>query len=220
MKPTCIELTWPATPVWGCVLIGGQSSRMGYPKHLLRHGSRTWLEEISTVLAEKTEQVVLAGSGTVPQALAHLPRVADVCGLAGPLAGILAAFRQFPDVSWLVVACDQPLLDSEALQWLLSQRGPGCMAVLPDVRGNGRVEPLLAYYDRQCRDLLEAMAAAGRLRISLIKNDSGVLSPRPPASLRTAWCNINTPEELTVLDKAAACARLSGQGFHNQADPL
>lgn len=193
---------------------------MGYPKHLLRHGSHTWLEEISAVLAEQTEQVVLAGGGTVPKELTHLPRVADVCGLAGPLAGILAAFRQFPDVSWLVVACDQPLLEGAALQWLLDQRRPGCMAVLPDVRGNGRVEPLLAYYNRQCRALLEAMAAAGRLCISLIKNDPGVLSPRPPLSLRTAWCNINTPEELTVLEGVAACAQLSEQNWRNQSDPL
>jgi hypothetical protein len=36
-----------STPVCGGILIGGRSQRMGRPKHLLRHGGGTWLEQIA-----------------------------------------------------------------------------------------------------------------------------------------------------------------------------
>ncbi len=181
---------------WGCVLIGGRSRRMGFPKHLIKEHGRTWLETTVARLAGVTEQVVLAGGGTVPASLADLARVPDVRGLAGPLAGILAVMRWQPDVSWLVTACDQPDIHGRALQWLLDQRGPGTWAVLPDLEGRGRLEPLLAFYDSRCRNHLEALARAGELRISRLAGRHGVRTPQPPAELHDAWRNVNTPEEL------------------------
>ena len=73
-------------PVWGCVLIGGRSSRMGVPKHLLEQNGRTWIERTVAILRQQVEQVVIAGSGDLPAVLANLPRVDDVSGLGGPLA--------------------------------------------------------------------------------------------------------------------------------------
>ena len=35
---------WLKTPVFGCVLIGGKSTRMGRPKHLITAGRKTWLQ--------------------------------------------------------------------------------------------------------------------------------------------------------------------------------
>ncbi|ADW18912.1 Glutamate dehydrogenase (NADP(+)) [Desulfobulbus propionicus DSM 2032] len=190
------------TPVWGCVLIGGKSSRMGTPKHLLETAGRTWIERTVAVLRGRVEQVVIAGAGALPAALAEMIRVDDVPGLAGPLAGILAAFRAFPDVSWLVVACDLPDMGEEALQWLLDCRQPGVVAVMPDLAGNGRVEPLLAYYDQSCRPLLEAMAASNQRRINQLRSAPGVATPRPPEHLRPSWRNVNTPRDLGTADSS------------------
>lgn len=184
------------TPVWGCVLIGGKSSRMGRPKHLLYRENRTWVEQTVALLRLRTEQVVIAGAGALPPSLAGMPRLDDVPGLGGPLAGILAAFRRYPEVSWLVAACDLPDLEVGALQWLLAGRGPGVVAILPDLAGDGRVEPLLAYYDRQCRSLLETMAATGQRRMQWLRQAAGVITPQPPEALRRSWRNVNTPQEL------------------------
>lgn len=184
-------------PVWGCVLIGGKSTRMGTPKHLLERGGITWLELILARLQERTEKVVISGSGKIPDALHEIPVVQDVAGLQGPLAGILAVFREFPGVSWLVAACDMPDIDIPALDWLLSQRGPDVRAVLPDLNGNGMVEPLLAYYDRSCLDLLEKTASGGMMRPGSLVGSSGVKTPRPPGLLQSAWRNINSPVDLS-----------------------
>jgi molybdopterin-guanine dinucleotide biosynthesis protein A len=183
-------------PVWGCVLIGGRSSRMGVPKHLLEQNGRTWVERTVAMLRQKVEQVVIAGSGDLPAILANLPRVEDVSGLGGPLAGILAAFRGYPRVSWLIVACDLPDMREACLQWLLDCRRPEVLAVMPELEGDGRIEPLLAYYDRACGPLLEAMAANGYGRMSRLQGQVGVVTPQPPVPLRACWRNVNTPKEL------------------------
>ncbi|GAB4344890.1 MAG: hypothetical protein Kow0089_21700 [Desulfobulbaceae bacterium] len=192
----------PLAPVWGCVLIGGRSSRMGRPKHLLSRGGVTWLEVIVSLLREKTQQVVISGAGEIPGTLAALPVVPDEPGLQGPLAGILSVCRAWPEVSWLVAACDMPDISPEALDWLLSRRAPGVKAVLPDLEGRGQVEPLLAYYDRSCRELLEKMAERGILRPGALHGQPGVIAPLVPPALRNAWRNCNTPADLAAGDNS------------------
>ena len=183
-------------PVWGCVLIGGRSRRMGRPKHLIEAGGCSWLERTVLLLGQCVERVVIVGPGEVPSALAATERLADAEGAAGPLAGILAAFRAHPGVSWLVAACDLPDMEVGALEWLLACRAPGVVAVMPDLAGDGRIEPLLAYYDDNCAHLLEAMAANGQRRMNRLRAAAGVITPQPPAHLRGSWRNVNTPEEL------------------------
>lgn len=180
---------------------------MGTPKHLLEEGGRTWLEMIHARLAERTEQVVISGKGQVPEHLAALPRVPDIPELMGPLAGILAVFRQFPDVSWLIAACDMPAMQTAALDWLLGYRSPGLRAILPDLEGNGMVEPFLAYYDRDCRPYLEEIAVTGALRPGRLVGYSGVITPQPPAVLRSSWQNFNAPEDLSRELRLASLER-------------
>jgi molybdopterin-guanine dinucleotide biosynthesis protein A len=186
-------------PVWGCVLIGGRSTRMGTPKHLLRRDGLTWLELIVHQLQGQVEQVVLVGQGEIPASLARLPVVVDAPGLQGPLAGVLAVFRYQPGVSWLVTACDLPCLERAALAWLLGGRGPGVRAVLPDLMGRGQIEPLLAYYDCSCRDLLEELAAGGQNRLSGLAGRPGIVTPQPPGHLQGSWRNLNCPEDIEGL---------------------
>lgn len=195
------DVTGPA-PVWGCVLIGGRSTRMGRPKHLIPMQGQTWLELIVRQFQGLVEQVVLVGRGEAPPSLAALPVLTDVPGLQGPLAGVLAAFRGHPQASWLVAACDMPYLEREALLWLLSCRGPEVRAVIPDLLGDGQVEPLLAYYDRRCRDLLEGLAAGGSARLSRLAGQAGVVTPQPPAQLHGSWRNLNCPADLRGLSRS------------------
>ena len=191
---------WLKVPVWACVLIGGRSSRMGRPKHLLP-GSRcgTWLEDTVGLLRPLVERVVLSGQGGIPPALQDLARIADAPGVVGPLAGILAAMRWQPEVSWLLVACDMPCLRPEALQWLLASRRPGRWATMPRRCEDDHVEPLLGHYDGRCRTLFEEIRLAGALRIGLAAHHEKVHTPLIPQDIGAAWDNINTPEELGGL---------------------
>ncbi|KAB2887694.1 MAG: molybdenum cofactor guanylyltransferase, partial [Desulfobulbaceae bacterium] len=173
-----LELLCREEPVWACVLIGGRSSRMGRPKHLLRtDGGVTWLEMTVARLHALADGVVLAGAGEIPLGLSHLTRLPDVPGVAGPLAGILAAMRWQPGVSWLVVACDLPSLTEEAVRWLLDARRPGRWAIIPRRSRDSHVEPLLACYDRRCLIWFEELRLTGSLRIGMVARRPQVHSP-------------------------------------------
>ncbi|MBU1057740.1 MAG: molybdopterin-guanine dinucleotide biosynthesis protein B [Proteobacteria bacterium] len=184
-------------PLCACLLIGGRSSRMGRPKHLITgENGRTWIDNTVELLAPFAEQVVLSGPGEVPAHLNHLVRLPDLPDVAGPLTGILAAMRWQPAVSWLLVACDMPNINFQALEWLLGQRRPGSWGTVPRLREDGFVEPLLAVYEPQSKYYLETLFLSGCLRISQVARRSNISTPVVPPTLCRAWSNINTPQEL------------------------
>ncbi len=202
-----LQEIWRQTPVWACVLIGGRSSRMGRPKHLLEKeeatAGSTWLEHTVGLLQPLIgDQIALSGGGLVPQSLAHLPRLPDVPEARGPLTGILAAMRWQPAVSWLLIACDMPDISTEALTWLLAQRQPGYWGTVPCLQENGYVEPLLAHYDYRCGPLFEELLASGSLRIGQIARQGKIETPLIPLQIRSSWHNINTPLELAESRQA------------------
>ncbi len=190
-----LTAAWGRREIRGVVLVGGESRRMGKPKQLLWHGGITLVERAVEAMRPHVEQVVLAGSGPVPDGLRDLRRLPDPPGVAGPLAGLLAAMRWAPESAWVVAACDMPRISGEAVRWLFEQRRPGTWAVLPRSR-SGRIEALLAVYEPQSRPLLEAQAAAGRWGPRHLAENDRVVCPTPPAELAGAWKNVNTPEEM------------------------
>ena len=187
---------WLKTPLIGCVLAGGKSTRMGEPKHLLDRNGKTWLEHTVELLRLVADQTVIVGADTLPENLQSCVRLHDVPKVDGPMAGILAAMRWAPQASLLVAACDLPRLSIDALRWLLTTRTPGIWATLPRLQGKTNVEPLLAHYDFRSRLLLEELAQQRKFSLNLLAAASKIISPEPPRKLAAAWLNINTPEQL------------------------
>ncbi len=194
---------WLKTPIFGCVLIGGKSTRMGTPKHLLSEGGKTWVERTVDLLTQTVETVVIAGAGSIPPPLDGHTRLPDVPDAEGPMSGILAAMRWAPQVSWVVAACDLPDLSADAVNWLLSTRAPGNWATLPRLRGSDRAEPLLAHYDFRCGEILQRKAAGRDYRLADIASHPKVISPEVPAHLGGAWKNANSPTDL----KSGSCTK-------------
>jgi molybdopterin-guanine dinucleotide biosynthesis protein A len=192
-------------PLWGCLLIGGKSSRMGRPKHLLPlpDGS-LWLERATALARSRVAGLACVGAGEIPESLAALPKLADAAGAAGPLAGIVAAFRYQPEASWLVLACDMPLVSQAALDWLLAARQPEDWAVMPRLAPDARPQPLFAWYGPKCRPLLEKRLARGKMRLHELAAHPGVRSPLVPRAFAGAWRNINTQPELAALNREFA----------------
>jgi len=186
---------WLKTPVYGCILIGGKSSRMGTPKHLLHKDGRTWLESTFSLLHRVVQRTVIVGHGKAPEGLSSATRLPDVPGMEGPIAGVLSAMRWAAGVSWIVAACDLPDLNAEALAWLLSNRRPGVWASMPRLPGSAGVEPLLAHYDFRAHRLLEDLTCCGDAALQRIAPHPKVLCPAPPSHLIPAWRNVNEPAD-------------------------
>lgn len=184
------------TPVYGCVLIGGKSRRMGTPKHLLMHKQKTWLEHTIDQMMGVCHDVVICGQGDIPSSLALHSRLPDPPDVQGPMAGIAACLRWLPNAGWLVAACDLPNLTRPALAWLLAQRAPGLWGVMPRIADSPGLEPLLAYYGGRCRPLCEALVAQGDYCPLPMAEHARVITPVIPAALAGAWDNANTPRAL------------------------
>ena len=183
--------------IFGCILIGGKSTRMGLPKHLLpcADGSgQTWLHRTANLLEQLCRKIVLAGAGAVPGDLQHVPRMADAVEIEGPMAGLLAAMRWAPHATWLLAACDLPGLSLDALKWLVAQRRPGVWAVIPYLDEPRRVEPLLACYDFRCRTILEQFAMAGGCSLQEMAGHPKILKAAVPPELTSAWKDADTLE--------------------------
>jgi len=162
-----VERAHAALPVLAAVLIGGSSSRMGRPKHLLER----------------------------PGALSHLERLPDAQDAEGPLGGLLSALRWQQRARWIVMACDLPMATPQAVAWLLEQVRPGLDAVMPAVRGQGGCEPLFAIYEPTALWHAELAAARGEFSLHSAFRPARVLSPQPPPALQPAWTNVNTPDD-------------------------
>ena len=177
-----VHAAWRQRTINGVVLVGGGSRRMGRPKQLLMWRGVSLSERAVAAVQHQVDNVVLAGSGSVPEALERLPKLPDPPGLVGPLAGLLAVMRWAPSAAWVVAACDMPRVSSKAVAWLIEQRRPGVWAVMPKIRG-GTVEPLLAVYEPQARALLETQAARGRWGLRNLAVSGRVICPTPPDQL-------------------------------------
>lgn len=195
MLDSWFRKVWMSAPVYGGILIGGESSRMGKPKHLIRKGNRTWLESTIVKVRPFVKDVVILGKGLVPDKLRECRVLPDVEGRRGPVAGMLSAMRWNPLASWIFVACDLPMINGHAVRWLMSKRSAGVWAVMPVLPGKEAVEPLLAYYDFRARSLLENCARpadiAGNPRVAVLET---------PLELALSWTNINRPTDLKRID--------------------
>ncbi len=185
------------TPLAGAVLIGGRSSRMGRPKHLIRdERGKSWLERALATITPFVDDLFISGRGELPAALEEIERIDDLPGLQGPLAGVGALVKQRPFTSWLVLACDMPYITEQSIAWLLAQRKDRYRAVLPRNPVTGRSEPLLAWYDYRCSPLVEDLIASGSRKISELGSTELVYQPGIPDYLVDSWRNVNYPGDL------------------------
>jgi molybdenum cofactor guanylyltransferase len=183
-------------PLYGLVLAGGRSTRMGRDKAALAYGDGPpQLERAMALLAPHVVGAyvsVRADQGSDPLR-ARFPQIADAHENLGPIAGILAAQDRHPGSAWLVLACDLPLLDAPTLEHLLRRRDPARTATAYRSSYDGLPEPLCAVWEPRSREPLTGYVAAGGNcpRKFLIGADTLLLDEPNPRALD----NVNTPRE-------------------------
>ena len=114
------------SPLFGLLLAGGRSTRMGRDKASMVIGADGLNQGQRAVqgLLPVCQKVFLSlrDGQTAPEGCEHLEIVRDNPSISGPLAGILAAFEREPDAAWLVMACDLPFVAPEVLTKLVQAR--------------------------------------------------------------------------------------------------
>lgn len=181
-------------PLYGLVLAGGKSQRMGHDKGLIDYHGMPQREYAYQLLENACEKTFLSvrpdQEDEIPQGLAPLPDV--MLGL-GPYGALLSAFQAHPGKAWLVLACDLPLADRQALDHLIRHRNPSKMATAFQSPVSDFPDPLLAIWEpKSYLPLLQFLAQGYSCpRKALINSDIELLQAPNPDWLR----NANTEEE-------------------------
>jgi molybdopterin-guanine dinucleotide biosynthesis protein A len=187
----------PTKPIYGLVLAGGESRRMGRDKALLSRDGTSQLAHVAALLEKVTDRVFVS-TRSEQQGEAERSRFAQIVDRykdIGPIAGILSAMDEYPEVDWLVVACDLPNIDVATLRYLLENRSAEQPFTAFRSSHDGLPEPLCALYlsgsDAIVREFINNDATVCPRKI-LIRSDTHLIEQPNPVALE----NINTPEDL------------------------
>ena len=184
-----------ANPLHGLVLAGGKSRRMGRDKARLKRSGQSQLAYVVSVLEPLVDRVFVSTCAEQKdeKERARFDQIVDRYQDMGPVAGILSAMDKYPDVDWLVVACDLPNIDASTVAYLLRHRSPDRPFLAYKSSHDGLPEPLCAVYAAGSADIVRGFVAEGIHcpRKILIRSDAHLLEQPDPNALH----NVNTPDD-------------------------
>jgi len=179
-----------APEIYGLVLIGGRSTRMGRDKAGLQYRDKPQAAVAHELLSRCCAQSFYSCR---PGQTAAGPAIHDVVENIGPMGGILSAFAAHPAKAWLIVACDLPFLQEVTLRHLIAHRDPRRLATAFRSAHDGKPEPLCAIYEPAIAPHLREFAARDEQcpRKALTKLDALLLDLPDARALE----NVNHPDE-------------------------
>jgi len=139
--------------LYGLVVCGGQSSRMGTDKSMLVYYGMPQMYYLYDMLEKLCNKTFLscnvAQSEEIPNdynLIIDTPKYTN----SGPMAAIFSAFEKYPEANFLVVGCDYPFIKSEHLAYLIDSFSGDALAASYYNEKEKVREPLLAIYRSEC----------------------------------------------------------------------
>ena len=186
------------TQLYGLVLAGGKSTRMGTDKGAITYHNIPQREYLYNLLSTVCDSTFYSIREDQKQEFANQERViVDENKFKGPYNGLLSAYNTNSNVAWLIVACDLPLLDLTALQQLIKERDNTKLATAFATKESKLPEPLCAIWEPDALQKSEAYLNAGNgscPRKFLINSDCKLVYPEQDKVL----LNANSKEEYDV----------------------
>lgn len=179
------------------ILVGGKSRRMGFNKAFLKYGNTTFIEHQIKRLSKIFNEIILSTNDASLYAHLNLPIVSDVIPEKGPLSGICAGLVRATSSHAFIIACDMPFIQEKVIMYLKEQIDNYDVVVPKTSRG---LEPLHAFYSKNCIQPMYRCLNEGRLRIidffpevkvRIVDEQEFKELNQPAQSL----INLNTPEE-------------------------
>ncbi len=182
------------TALFGLILTGGRSSRMGQDKGTLVYHQTDQYHHLYDLLnrfcvrtffscREDQKDIRETGYDCIPDSVD--------CG--GPFNGILSAHTAFPEANWLIVAVDLPFITEETLSRLIENRDAEKTATVYQ-NESGWPEPLVGIWEAKglAIALKEVLATGINSPREFLRNHTTkMISSRHPLEM----FNANTKEE-------------------------
>jgi len=217
-------LSLPGCEAEGFVLAGGMSSRMGRDKPVIEVAGRQLILYALEILREAGLAARIAGARSdLSEFAAVISDSPEESGL-GPLAGICAALGRCRCRFAAFLPVDQPLIPARLIEYLVHHAVlteaavtvvsvAGFVQTFPAIVDCAALASLKASLHSGDRNCLKALRGAGNsmaggfnvLPLELLVQSGWVLHPR--ALHPSQWfLNVNTPEDLKLLEEAMAGA--------------
>ena len=169
---------------------------MGRDKALLERNGQSQLSFAACVLGECVDKVFVSTRADQEDDAerSRFEQIVDRYDDLGPVAGILSALEEYPEIDWLVVAVDLPNINTETLRKLLLEADAERPFTAYLSSYDGLPEPLCAVYRAGSADIVKQFVEGGLNcpRKILIRSDTQLLEQTDPHSLD----NVNTPDDL------------------------
>jgi molybdenum cofactor guanylyltransferase len=188
----------PNTDIYGLILSGGRSTRMGTDKGTLTYHDIPQREFLFGTLKKYCDQVFTScySGQNIPQELNPLE---DQFEIKGPMNGILSAFTKYPEKTWLILAVDMPYVDEGVFDQLIANRNPKKTATCFYNEAESFPEPLLTLWEPKAFPLLWNFFLQDRIspKDFLAENDIQLIIPKDARIL----ISINNKDEYLKLKK-------------------
>jgi len=188
--------------IYGFVLAGGKSRRMGEDKGLMKLGEKPLVVCAAEMLIPFVQEVRLLAPPERFQSFGFT-LIPDLWPEAGPLAAVSTGLIS-SDAAWnIFLACDLPLVSPKLLELLVGRVHTTPLdAVVP--RTEDGWQPLAAAYHGRCRPVFEGALQKGQRSLVGLLEEIRVETITPEEMRRaglseTEFTNINTPEEWARL---------------------
>jgi molybdopterin-guanine dinucleotide biosynthesis protein A len=196
----------PIKAIYGIVVCGGKSSRMGSDKSsLVYHKVPQWQYVYQLLEALNLEVYISVNEKQAVRLPQDLPLLPDLSGYrnVGPSAALLTAYEQFPGKDLLVIGCDYPFLKSVILEHFLQFVREGDTAAAFYNEKENLYEPLLAFYPATAAMALQDQFSRGNYSLqSLLRQQharkffpvdgNSIQSVDTPAQYHTALKYLDT----------------------------
>lgn len=175
--------------VWGVVLAGGRSRRLGFDKAQLRVGRFTLLERALYTLRSVFDHVAVSGRerGGLESAAGDPASewVPDEIEDQGPLGGLLTVLRHRPGEHVFALAVDLPGVTPGLVRWLLDRARERAVSGDRGVcypRVDGVSQPLCGVWPAGLEHEIERALGAGERSVSTLLSSVGASAIDLPAS--------------------------------------
>ncbi|MFD2607225.1 molybdenum cofactor guanylyltransferase [Euzebyella marina] len=189
--------------IYGLVLAGGKSTRMGKDKGLITYHGMPQREYLYHLLSRVCERTYLSlRNDQVGDVSDEFDIIVDKDEFKGPFNGLLSAHEENEEVAWLVLACDLPLIDLQSLQELISGRDPNEVATTFAHHENPLPEPMCAIWEPTALKQVASYLNEGNgtcPRKFLIRKNAKLIIPRDENVLMNANSEEDYKEALVKL---------------------
>lgn len=180
----------------GVILAGGKSSRMGSDKGMCDYKGKKLVSYAIELLDPYCDELLISANSFQYDQFGYKV-IQDSYTSKGPMSGIYEGLKMANNDMVLLLSCDMPHVNSQAVDLLLSQVNIQLDCFVPSV--NSKMQPLFAVYNRCLLSVMEQNLLADKLKLmAFIESVSSkvVSFDTLVEKYPSLFLNCNSPEDL------------------------